>query len=668
MVYYYRNYRRPWWKRRRRYYWRRSRRPFRKYRRRRYRVRKRKLKFLPLKQWQPGCIRKLTIKGLYCLLQANHKLLSNNYTQYMESVPLEGTPSGGGFSINRFNIDCLYNEHLKARNIWTKGNNNLPMIRYLGCQWKIYRPTNCDAVVKFQNCYPMEANDLTYFSSQPYIMMMTKNTHKISRLGNTKNKKPYKKITLRPPQQMTNRWFFTADIYKTGLSMITSTAADFENIYVSKYSESDTISLKLLNVKIFQNRQLNYLPTNGYHPKEGMWLWATANGEEDPQFKDMIFLGQTLLYNKGTPIDNLQSYSQDWKISDALNKYTNNSDWGNPFHEDYLNKTHHIYYTTNSPWTALTSPYNEKPVTTKLSKLPFHKLEQELYFEGRYNPNRDRSQNIIYFLKTTEAQVGWDPPEKQSLITEHYPLWVAMWGLRDYHIKLGDMQHMDTDYVMVIQSKHIEPQDIALKYYVILDKKFTHGDSEWNEGHERTQWDNIHWHPILHYQHRSIEDIAQSGPAVPKLGEYKMAELHCEYKFFFKIGGCIPPMEEITDPAKQTPFPIPTNIDGPNSLQSPDTPIESYLYTFDERRGQITSKAAARIKQDFTTTKTLFTDSETTGTDVPILQTLQEIQDSSEEEETQEATLFEQLLNQRNKQLRIRKRIKRLLTSLQHTT
>ncbi len=223
-----------------------------------------------------------------------------------------------------------------------------------------------------------------------------------------------------------------------------------------------------------------------------------------------------------------------------------------------------------------------------------------------------------------------------------------MWGLRDYHIKLGDMQHMDTDYVMVIQSKHIEPQDIGLKYYVILDKKFTHGDSEWQEGHDRTQWDNIHWHPILHYQHRSIEDIAQSGPAVPKLGQYKMAELHCEYKFYFKIGGCIPPMEEITDPAKQTPFPIPTNINGPNSLQSPDTPIESYLYEFDERRGQITSKAAKRIKKDFTTSKTLFTDTETTGTDVPILQTLQEIQDSSEEEETEEATLFEQLLNQRN--------------------
>ncbi len=130
--------------------------------------------------------------------------------------------------------------------------------------------------------------------------------------------------------------------------------------------------------------------------------------------------------------------------------------------------------------------------------------------------------------------------------------------------------------------------------------------------------------------------------------------------FILRLEAAYPQLEEITDPAKQTPFPIPTNITETNSLQSPDTPIENYLYKFDERRQQITSTAAKRIKKDFTTEKSLFTDTETTGSDVPILQTLQEIQDSSEEEETQETTLFQQLINQRNKQIRIRKRIKQL--------
>nr|UGV35165.1 MAG: ORF1 [TTV-like mini virus] len=666
MAYYYRRYRYPWW-RRRNYRWRRPRRPFRKPRRRRHRVRRKKLKYLKLKQWQPGCIRKLTVKGLYCLFEANHRLLTNNYTQYMESIPPEGIPSGGGFSINRFNIDCLYSEHQKARNVWTKGNKNLPMIRYTGCEFKIYRPEKCDAVVKFQNCYPMEATDLTYFSTQPYIMMMTKGSHKIKRLGDTKNKKPYKKFKLPPPQQMTNRWFFAADIYKTGLIMATATAADFKNIYISPYAESNTITLRLLNTKLFENTHFNQHLTTGYHPKENIWLWAPYNGNTNTQFKDMIFLGNTVSYQKGQEIAKLPQTNQT-NIGTAINKYMQNySNWGNPFHEDYLNGKHKIYYTTKSPTIAM-SGYTQKAITTPINELGFNELHQELYFIGRYNPNRDRAKdNIIYFIKNTE-EGGWDIPPKQSLITEGYPLWVSIWGLRDYHAKLGDMQHMDTDYITVIQTKAIEPQDINMKYFVVLDKEFTHGDSEWHEGENRTPWDNVHWYPMMHYQHRSLEIIGQSGPAVPKLGPYKTEELHCEYKFYFKVGGCIPPMDQITDPAKQTPFPIPTNINDPNSLQNPNEPIESYLYSFDERRGQITKTAAQRIKQDFTTSKTLFTDSETTGTDVPILQTLQEIPLSEEEEEAEETTLFQQLINQRNKQLRIRKRIKQLLTSLQHTT
>ncbi len=53
----------------------------------------------------------MCVKGMYCLFQANHNLLTRNYTQYMESIPPEGIPSGGGFSLNRFTLDCLFNEH-----------------------------------------------------------------------------------------------------------------------------------------------------------------------------------------------------------------------------------------------------------------------------------------------------------------------------------------------------------------------------------------------------------------------------------------------------------------------------------------------------------------------------------------------------------------------------
>nr|UGV35158.1 MAG: ORF1 [TTV-like mini virus] len=671
MAYYFRNFRRPWWRRRKRFYWRRNRRPFRKHRRRHRRVRK-KLKFLPLKQWQPSHIRKLCIKGMYCLFECNHKLLTHNYTQYHESISPEGIPLGGGFSINRFTLNCLYNEHLKARNVWTISNKNFPLIRYTGCEFKIYRPKLVDAVINFQNCYPMEASQLTYLSTQPYISMMTKGSKIIRRLDDTKNKKPYKKFKFRPPQQMTNRWFFSADIANTGLIMLTSTSASLNNIYISPYAETNNITLKLLNCIIFQNRHFNQLTTSGYHPKDNMWLWAAVNGEEDPKIGDMIFLGNTVQYNHGTALVDLPGINKNYtdNIKTAMDKYINPKYWGNPFHEDNFNQKTRYYFTQASPQITLnTTTHQNKPLNTKISTLGFTRLHQEFYFTGRYNPNRDRAENnIVYFLKTTAEATGWDPdPEKDTLITAHFPLWVSVWGLLDYHEKLKDMQHMDTDYIMVIQSKAIEPQDINLKYYVVLDSTFTHGDSEWHEGHNRTEWDNIHWHPMLHYQHRSIENIGQSGPATAKLGPYKTEELHCEYKFYFKVGGCAPPMDSITDPTEQATFPVPTNMLETNSLQSPEQPIETYLYSFDERHQQITKTAAQRILKDFKPSTTLFTDPTTTGTEVPLLQKIQ-TQETDSETETQEETLLEQLIKQRRQQLRIKQRINQLIKQLTTTT
>lgn len=609
---------------------------------------------------------------MYCLFECNHKLLTHNYTQYHESISPEGIPLGGGFSLNRFTLNCLFNEHLKARNIWTTSNKNFPLIRYTGCEFKIYRPKLVDAVINFQNCFPMEASELTYHSTQPYIAMMTKGSKKIRRLDDTKNKKPYKKFKFPPPQQMTNRWFFSADISNTGLIMLASSAASFPNIYISPYAETNNITLKLLNCIIFQNRHFNQLTTSGYHPKDGMWLYATANGEDDPEIGDIIFLGNCIQYNRGTPLIDLPGIDKDKRktLRDAMKIYTNSKYWGNPFHEDHLNQKTRYYFTQNSPQITFgTGTHATKTLATKISELPLTRLHQEFYFTGRYNPNRDRAEdNLIYFLKTTAEATGWDPdPEKDTLLTPHLPLWAGVWGLLDYHEKLKDMQHMDTDYITVIQTKSIEPQDINLKYYVILDPQFTHGDSEWHDGHDRTEWDNIHWHPMLHYQHRSIETLGQSGPATAKLGPYKTEELHCEYKFHFKVGGCAPPMDSITDPSEQTTYPVPTNIIDQHSLQSPEQPIETYLYSFDERHQQITKTAAQRILKDFKPTTPLFTDPTTTGTQVPLLKKI-ETQETDSETETEETTLLEQLIQQRKQQLRIQQRIKQLIKQLTTTT
>ncbi len=120
-------------------------------------------------------------------------------------------------------------------------------------------------------------------------------------------------------------------------------------------------------------------------------------------------------------------------------------------------------------------------------------------------------------------------------------------------------------------------------------------------------------------------------------------------------------MVQLTDPTEQPQYPIPSNINNTNSLQDPTTPPELFLYNFDERRQLITKAATERITKDWGLTKTLFSDATTTPAAPAVLQTLQTSEDETSDEEKEEKTLFQQLLRHRDKQHRLKYRIKQIL-------
>lgn len=135
---------------------------------------------------------------MYCLLQCHKYRLTNNWAQYEASTVPTHEPGGGGFSILRFNLDALYEQNQLCRNVWTRSNKNLPLVRYLGMTFKIYRPEDVDLVVKIQNCYPMSATPLLYTSTQPAIALMSKNSYKIPSKKTKPHGKPYKKLKYHP--------------------------------------------------------------------------------------------------------------------------------------------------------------------------------------------------------------------------------------------------------------------------------------------------------------------------------------------------------------------------------------------------------------------------------------------------------------------------------------
>lgn len=658
--YYYRRRWRPRWRKRYRPLWTWGiRAPFRRRRRRKRRVR-RKLPFLHLKQWQPPHINKLTVKGLYCLLQVHKTRYNHDFNQYEISVPKEGLPNGGGFTILRFTLQALFEQHEKAHNIWTKSNKQMPLFRYTGCDIKIYRPENIDLVVKFQTCYPMCCSKLLFTGSQPSIMMMSKGSKLIRCRKSVPNSKPYKKFRLKVPSQMSNKWYFQHTESQTGLLLIQASAASFDNYYTSSEAESSTVTLHSLNTRIFKNMNFSTYPTYGYMPNSTYALWA-SNGNDE--LENLIWLGNTKKYQKGKMIKevcaDLQTTDK-WK--QGLQKYmADEKNWGNPFFQEHLHHQSTLWRGTKAPLLDLASTQNYTG-TTKATTAGLQKVTEDLFITVRYNPFKDKGyENNIYILANyTSNEDNLQPLPDIDLQNPGFPNWLSCFGFQDWLIKLGKKSRINEHWIMIWKSNYFDP---TLPYYIFMDHWFLHGDSEELQG--RTSWDDVNWYPQIQHQQGELNTLALCGPGAPKLGPVKLAEAKCEYRFYFKVGGCGAPIEKVKNPAEQPTYSTPTNILDQNSLQSPEEPIESFLYQFDWRRDQITETAAKRITQDFSIGKTLFSDAETTGTTVPTLQTHEKELLSSETEETQKETLFQQLLEHRLKQKQLRQRIKQLMQTIQ---
>lgn len=124
-------------------------------------------------------------------------------------------------------------------------------------------------------------------------------------------------------------------------------------------------------------------------------------------------------------------------------------------------------------------------------------------------------------------------------------------------------------------------------------------------------------------------------------------------------------MSTIEDPKEQPTYAIPSNIKSTNSLQNPETAPERLLYSFDQRRHEITKKALKRITQDWETEKTSLLPTESTRFAEPTTHKTPPSESSSDEEKEEES-LYLKLQQQRNKQQRLKQRIIETLQQIQN--
>nr|UGV42564.1 MAG: ORF1 [TTV-like mini virus] len=673
-------WRRPYrfrWRRRRQYWRRRPRTTLRRtlYRRRRRRVRrrfpKRKLKRIKIEQWQPPTIKKLTIKGIYQLFFTTKDRIENNNTMYIDETAPFHIPSGGGWSLSQFTLQNLFDQHLRLRNWWTKGNDVLPLIRYFGCTMYFYYESNVDYIVSYDTNYPLRASRLTYNGAQPSVMLLSKHRKIIPCKYFNRKKKPYKRVFIRPPSQLKNQWYFQHNFADIPLVNIMATAASLDRFYAHANAITTTIRFLVLDPRIWLQHNFKDEPTYGYQPQQNQPLFGLSNGHETLntiKFEDLIYLGNAQQYGYGTEFKNVQSGTTETRFT---NYFTDKTHWGNPFMIDYLDHTK----------TTVKHNGDINSIKEKLKKKSwnFSTTLQELggftittlpnLIECRYNPHKDKGiGNEVYFLPiTNNANYGWDPmPNKPELIAKDLPIWCLYWGLVDWQKRAGTITSIETHALTVFKTKYIDPNNEV--YYIPLGQYFLSERSQYFPPAQETltsitKADQSNWHPKLKFQLDVINSICQTGPATVKLPKDTSVEAHVYYKFHFKIGGAPPPMELVKDPTSQPIWTIPNNINETPSLQSPGTPFEHFLYNFDQRGEYLTQKAISRLKKDLPTKEIISSITGPTGLNVPIQKTQESDSETSEEEEAHQ-TLQQQLLKQQREQHKLRKRIQLLLNKL----
>nr|UGV34505.1 MAG: ORF1 [TTV-like mini virus] len=674
-----RNYRRPWYRRRRpRQIIRRRRFP----RRRRVRYIPQKLKRITIKQWQPPTIKKCHIKGMINLIYYNELRIPWNSTMYELSTVPEKNPGGGGFCVMQFNLDNLYSMHQHCSNWWTASNDNLPLCRYIRCKIKCYQSAYVDYIVKYSTALPGRSNKLTYPACQPSMLLMSNQKVIVPSKETRKLRKPYKVINISPPAQFNSGWYFQKDISKIPLVTIHAATCSLDHYYTGTDWDSNNITITCLNTDQINNRNFKNegLTTTTPWPYKiqgtvKYYYWFYRGPKEPPtdtkqiEVKYLIPLQQCTEYKLGSDYDEAKAHHNVENVLTYTQKISTFT--GNPFMKEYIEEPNNWFFSTTSAqgfataWNTEGNNENAKvdqlPIGT--TKMQLTKLDDSIIWHIRYNPLNDSGQSTkMYLLKLNRNGLqDWDEPDNDDYILEGFPMWLNIYGFVDFQIKLGAFHNINTDYILCIKNHETKPR--INKVIIPLNDSFTKDKSPYLDYLHPA--DALKWHPQLDYQRDEINNIAKCGPGTPKIGDRQSDEVKIKYDFYFKWGGSPAKMITVDNPIEQAIYPIPRNLNETTTLQGPAQSFESLLYSFDERYNQLTQTAIDRITKDWSTKEILHSITEPTR-EVPVQQTLEtQIQQATTSKETEE-TLQQLLLQQRLLQRQLKHRITQLLQKIQN--
>lgn len=558
-----------WWQRRKRW-WRGRRRPFykRKYkttrrrrkpyrtkyrrtyrrrRRRRKKVRRKRAK-LHIQQWQPQTIRKCKIKGIAVNVLGGEGRQFVCYTDSRFDWNLPTTPGGGGFGVEKYTLAYLYLENKRGNNIWTTSNQTLDLCRYTGANFKFYRHEHLDFVVVYDRNYPMALEKYTYAYSHPYNLLQQK--HKVivpSLKTQPHNKRHYIKVKIKPPRQMSTKWFFQEYFSSQGLLTLYSSVIDLRYSHLSCCNSNQLVTFYSLNGQFYKNGNWGYVAT-ATHP------YMPYNGAATGNYTGKDYTGK-------------KTITTEIKTTTYAESVSYKNGWFNP-------QLLQIAYPT---------------IPSQVAPL----------IQSRYNPTIDTGVgNQVWVTSLLKNSLG--PPETDTqLILEGLPLWQLWWGFLSYVTKKKNDKYFLKTYIAVFKCKYCEPQTGEHHYFIPIDPTFIQGQNPY--GRFSVHNDNDRWFPNVSNQLETINNFVQTGPFVPNLDNQKQStwELKSRYTFYFKWGGGQQPDQIAADPSKQASYDVPDKLRQAVQICNPSTQDSTkILHAWDFRRGFITGTALKRILKD----------------------------------------------------------------------
>nr|UHM26426.1 MAG: ORF1 [Torque teno midi virus] len=611
-----RNYRRkryPKRRRRFRYSTRRRRR-----RRRKYKVRKKKKK-IPVQQWQPDSIKKCKIKTVGTLVMGAQGAQYKCYTNEAYKYPPPKEPSGGGFGVEVFSLQHLYNQYKAHKSIWTASNDYKDLCRYTGCKFIFYRHAFVDFIVSYELQPPFLIDKYTYPAAHPLNQILQRKKRVIHSLKS----KPYGPSTvilkIKPPKLLSTKWFFQKELAKVGLVKIQGAACDFRYSNMGNTWQSNMVSIYFLNTAFYQESNWGKSSATPYYPyktiQHSLYFWYKDKGTK----KNI----QVNTNNYYTTIN----YDRGYFDTRVLNSYS-----------------------------ITTSATSDTPSAMAITPVSV----------GRYNPQTDTGEGNELWLVSSLTDHYDHPTTDKTLLFTGYPLWLMFYGYKNYiEQEKGDPRFLDS-YFFVFKCPSMQKLKsiVTQDYYPFIDLSFLNGQMPYDQYLDENS--KKFWYPTINKQKETINMLVTLGPYIPKLKDDRDSTWELNYKcnFYFKWGGPQITEQLAKDPDKQPDFPIPRDNQQTIQISNPLTQTwETLFHNWDYRRGVITKSAIKRMHENLP----LDTDVETTASGPPkrrkitgelqaLPQETKEIQaclrslfeeDTSQEEEDLQKLIKQQQLKQR---------------------